>query len=64
MAHEAGAALLSRSMLIVQPQSPEDSIDVCEDNAGAIALEEIPLRCTSSKHIDVRYHFLRTLVQG
>ena len=32
-----------------------------EDNKGAIDLAENPLSLSNSKHVDVRYHFLREL---
>ena len=38
------------------------SIGVFEDNKGAIDLAKNPLSSSNSKHIDVRYHFLRELV--
>ena len=37
-------------------------IRVLEDNAGAIALADNPISSSNSKHIDVRHHFLRELV--
>ena len=33
-----------------------------EDNKGATDLAKNPLSSSNSKHIDVRYHFLRELV--
>ena len=33
-----------------------------EDKKGAMDLAENPLSSSNSKHIDVRYHFLRELV--
>ena len=35
-----------------------------EDNEGAIALAENPISSSNSKHIDVRHHFLRELVEN
>ena len=37
------------------------SISVYEDNKGAIDFAKKPLSSSNSKHIDVRYHFLREL---
>ena len=37
-------------------------IKVFEDNQGAIALASNPVSNSNSKHIDVRHHFLRELV--
>ena len=34
-----------------------------EDNQGAIALVENPIRHNRTKHIDIRYHFIRKQVQ-
>ena len=33
---------------------------IFEDNQGAIALSKNPVNRQRSKHIDVRYHFIRT----
>ena len=35
-----------------------------EDNQGAIALAENPLRSARSKHIDARFHFVRELLRA
>ena len=37
---------------------------VWEDNQGAIALSQNPVKRTTSRHIDVRYHFLRQHVKA
>ena len=34
-----------------------------EDNEGAIQIAEHPISNSNSKHIDVRHHFLRELVE-
>jgi len=34
---------------------------IFEDNQGAIALSKNPVNRQRSKHIDVRYHFIRTV---
>ena len=47
----------------VMPSKKVDKIEVLEDNEGAIALAENPLSSCNSKHIDVRHHFLRALVE-
>ena len=39
-------------------------IRVLEDNEGAITLAENPISLSNSKHIDVRHHFLRELVEN
>lgn len=38
-------------------------IPVFEDNEGAIQIAKNPVSNTNSKHIDVRHHFLRELVE-
>ena len=45
------------------PSARNGKIEVLEDNEGAIALAENPLRSCNSKHIDIRHHFLRSLTQ-
>ena len=47
---------------MLMPSLGSTSIGVSEDNKGAINLAENPLSSSNSKHIDVRYHFLRKLV--
>ena len=37
---------------------------IFEDNQGAIALSKNPVHRQRSKHIDVRYHFIRTTQNG
>jgi len=46
------------------PQLSEKCFDVCVDNAGAISLANNPLSSARTKHIDVRFHFLRELVRS
>jgi hypothetical protein len=36
---------------------------VCEDNQSAIKLATNPIHSSRSKHIDVRYHYIRELVK-
>ena len=38
-------------------------IPVFEDNEGAVQLTQNPITNSNSKHIDVRHHFLRELVE-
>ena len=38
-------------------------ITIHEDNQGAIALSKNPVNHSRSKHIDIRYHFIRDLVE-
>lgn len=39
------------------------TIKVLGDNQGALQVAENPLRSANSKHVDVRHHFLRDLVE-
>lgn len=55
-------ALFVRAVLsFVAPETSGAKIKVLEDNAGAKALVENPFSSARSKHIDVRYHFIREL---
>ena len=62
MAHGAKTVLAIKTVLdFVQPHLSGRAIDMYEDNAGAKALTENPQGSHRSKHIDVRFHFLRGL---
>ena len=55
-------ALFVRAVLtFIAPKTSRASIKVLEDNQGAKALIEKPLSSARSKHIDVRFHFIRDL---
>ena len=55
-------ALFVRAVLsFIAPETRGASIKVLEDNQGAKALIENPLSSARSKHIDVRFHFIRDL---
>ena len=47
----------------VQPHLSGKAIDMYEDNEGASILAENSQGSHRSKHIDVRFHFLRELVR-
>ncbi|CAB1110825.1 unnamed protein product [Ectocarpus sp. CCAP 1310/34] len=56
---------LRRQMLsFIAPETSGSSIQVLEDNQGAMALVQNPLSSARSKHIDVRYHFIRGLFRS
>lgn len=58
-------ALFVRAVLsFVAPETNGASIQVREDNQGAIALVQNPLSSARSKHIDVRFHFIRELFKS
>ena len=40
-----------------------DKFSVCGDNQGALALAKNPVSHQRSKHIDIKYHFIRSKVQ-
>ena len=64
MAHGAKTALFTRAVLnFLQPHLVGRIIDLFEDNQGAIAMAENPISGGRTKHIDVRYHFIRELVK-
>ena len=48
-------------LAFLMPTLEPMSISVYEDNKVAIDLAKNPLSSSNSKHIDVRYHFLREL---
>ncbi|CAN0299130.1 unnamed protein product [Ectocarpus fasciculatus] len=66
----AGAEGVKESLFVrnvlsfMAPETCGASIKVLEDNQGAIALIENPLSSARSKHIDVRYHFIRGLFRS
>ena len=57
-------AMFVRDVLeFLVPERKRTCITVSEDNAGAICLANNPLSSARSRHIDVRHHFLRQMVQ-
>ena len=55
-------ALFVRAVLsLIAPETSGASIKVLEDNQGAKTLIVNPLSSARSKHIDVRFHFIRNL---
>ena len=55
-------ALFVKAVLsFIAPETYGASIKVLEDNMGAKALIENPLSSARTKHIDVRFHFIREL---
>ena len=62
MADGVKEALYVRGVLsFLMPGLKPMSISVYEDNKGVIYSARNPLSSSNSKHIDVRYHFLREL---
>ena len=48
-------------LAFVAPETQTESILVRDDNEGAIALIQNPMSSARTKHIDVRFHFIRSL---
>ena len=64
MAQRAKTALFTKTLLgFLQPELANETIDLFEDNQGAIAIAENPISGGRTKHIEVRYHFIRELVE-
>ena len=64
MAQGAKTALFTKAVLdFLQPELANETIDLFENNQGAIARSENPISGGRTKHIDVRYHFIRELVE-
>ena len=64
MAQGAKTALFTKAVLdLLQPELANETIDLFEDNQGAIAIAESPISGGRTKLIDVRYHFIRELVE-
>ncbi|CAB1120967.1 unnamed protein product [Ectocarpus sp. CCAP 1310/34] len=58
-------ALFVRAVLsFVAPETSGSSIQVLDDNQGAIALVQKPHSSGRTKHIDVRFHFIRALFRS
>ena len=51
-------------LAFLMPSLGPMSIGVYEDNKGAKDLAKKPLSSSNSKHIDIRYHFLRKAASG
>ena len=64
MAQGAKTALFTKVVLnFLQPELASDIFDLFEDNQGAIAIAENPISGGRTKYIDIRYHFIRQLVE-
>ena len=56
--------LFLRAVLaFMKPGNEEQKVIVYEDNVGAVRLANNPLSSVRSKHIDIRYHFIRNEVK-
>ena len=63
MAQGAKTALFTRAVLaFLQPQLVRRITHLLENNQGAITMVENPISGGRTKHIDVRYHFIREQV--
>ena len=64
IAQGAKTTLFTKAVLdFLRPELASETIDLFEDNQGAIAIAENPISGERTKHIDVRYHFIRELVE-
>ena len=64
MAQGAKTTLLTKAVLgFLQSELASETIDLFEDNQGPIAIEEHLISGGRTGHIDVRYHFIRQLVE-
>ena len=64
MAQGAKTALFTKAVLdFLQAERASETIDLFEYNQGAIAIAENSISGGRTKHIDVRYHFIRELVE-
>ena len=52
-----------RRMLAELQVKPGDPTVIKEDNTGAIAIAKNPVSHSRTKHIDIRYHYVREAVQ-
>ena len=57
-------AIWLRRLLTNVGEPLKDPIVINEDNQGAIAMAKIPVGHARTKHIDIRYHFVREGVQN
>jgi hypothetical protein len=51
------------SLLLKELGFPQRAVEICIDNRSAIALATNPVHHDRTKHIDLRYHFVRRTVQ-
>ena len=64
MAQGEKIALFTKAVLeFLQPKLVNETIGLFEDNQGAITIAENPISGGRTKRIDVRYHFIRELVE-
>jgi hypothetical protein len=56
--------LFLRQLLTSFNMTPSGSTRMLEDNSGRMALATNPMTTGKTKHIDIRYHFIRDLVKN
>ena len=65
MLNELSKDAVSKQLLLKHIQHEPDNAKILyEDNQGAIQLAENPRHHNRSKHIDVKYHYIRELVES
>ena len=63
MAQGVKTALFTKAVWdFLQPGFANETIELFEDNQGAITIAENPISWGRTKNIDVRYHFITELV--
>ena len=55
-------AVWLRRLLADMGEPPEGPTEIYEDNQGAISIAKSPVGHARTKHIDIRYHFVRKRV--
>ena len=64
MAKGAKTAIFTKAVVdFLQPELASETIDLFEDNQGAISIVGNPISVGRTKHINVRYDFIRELVE-
>ena len=63
MSDVAGDFVLGQVWRFMLPRAGMPCIRLFEDNEGAIQIAKHSISNSNSKHIDVRHHFLRALVE-
>ncbi len=60
---EAEYVALSLAAQLTDLQIPTEPIVIEEDNQGALALARNPIAHSRTKHIDIRFHFIRKALE-
>ena len=64
MTQGAKTALFTKALLdFLQAKLTSETVDLFEQNQGAVTIAEKPISGGRTRHIDVLYHFIRELVE-